>query len=166
MTNSSNDSGDRAWYLQRFAIESQSKYVYFMVGLTFAILGLSIETTDNPTWLTQIAWVFLLTSALWGIFKIQWDPVFAKLNASKLEEGRSVTQLQEAMLKGMTLINPSTGKVWTPEELGKHIMNKTKMVNNFDQKLDKISRENTWRFRIHTWSFIAGLFTLAIDKIF
>lgn len=54
----------------RISIESQSKFTYFMLGLTFAILGLSIQITDQNevTHIILLSWVILLISAVGGTF--------------------------------------------------------------------------------------------------
>ena len=156
---------DRAWELQRYAIESRSKYIYFMVGLTFAILGLSIEITDTITWITFISWVGLLISAIWGIFYIQWDYSYIRGNGKKIEASSYQFKLDEVKLEGIQFVDPSSGKEWSSQELDDEIKANQKKIQSIQEQMDKIGTEQTWRFKIHIWGFMFGILILAIDKI-
>jgi len=65
------------YYIRRW-IEGLEKFLYFMVGLNFAVLGISVQVTKHLTWITVGSWAFLLISAFSGIYLVLLD--FRKSN--------------------------------------------------------------------------------------
>ena len=56
---------ERDWQLSqvRVSFDAQAKFTFFMLGLTFAILGLSVQVTEPPISIySKIAWGTLLLS--------------------------------------------------------------------------------------------------------
>ena len=156
-------SSDVTDYLERQATESATKFVYFMVALTFSILGLSIQTTTSVTWLTQISWTALLISAMSGIFRIQWEPPLWHLNAEKIRAERIRSSLESIKSSGRPLFEQGTRKRLNPEDL---IKNHDEFIQGADKQFTDTAWKQEWRYRIHLWSFVFGIFGLAIDKIF
>ena len=166
MANSNQESGiDRAWELQRISIESQNKYAYFMVGLTFAILGLSIEITDNITWITIVSWSCFLLSAIGGIFYIQWNFTYYSANGKKIEAENKYSSLEKYRAEGRAFLDPSTRKVWTEEEIKKEMNSIHEGIKSIKGQMDKIWKNQFRRFNIQTWGFMAGIIGLWTDKI-
>lgn len=62
------------------AIDLRSKFEFYLLGLTFGILGLSIQTGKFGTYLTADAfelagWLALFVSGVVGILRGEWIPV-------------------------------------------------------------------------------------------
>ena len=158
-----NSLKDSIQYLQRLAIEGQSKFLYFLVGLTFAILGLSLQTTRPVTWVTQISWVMLLSSGLVGIFRIESDPKGRMMESYKLTAEYFKLQFKEARIQGRGVEDESTGD---PVPVDEAINKQAVWEKMADERVKKIFWEQEWRYKIQMWAFILGVIGLAVDKIF
>ena len=160
----SESSGSNPDYLQRLALESQIKFTYFLVGLSFAIVGLSIQITDQPSLVTYFSWLLLILSGLSGIFRLTWNPVAIRANFERLRAEDLKTELERAALQGTTImVDQSTGEK-TP--IQSFIQGRESFIGTMKKKYKDISRKQSWRYNIQIWSFVIGILGLACDKIF
>ena len=157
-------STNTAEFLQRLAVEGQVKFTYFMVGLAFAIVGLSIQTGDQISPLTESSWLALIVSGLSGILRLSWNSIAFKANLEKLRAEDVKSELERAALSGTKImVSQSNGKQ-TPIE--KMIEGRKTAIEEFKKVFDEIAWKQTWRYNIQIWSFVAGILGLASDKIF
>ena len=79
---------DKIFEEAKIAIEYQQKFVFYILGLTFTILALSIQTSSFEKFyfadLAEICgWLCLLVSGLLGLSRIEWSSVFYFLSSEK-----------------------------------------------------------------------------------
>ena len=88
-----------------FGYEQQAKFDFYMVALTFTILGLAIQTSSTSAPAAALVfelmgWLLLLISGVAGVSRLAWQPqVFQVMGAQvKLED--QVSALEKGILEG------------------------------------------------------------------
>lgn len=154
---------DDVKYFEREAGVNQRKFLYFMIGLTFAVLGLSIQVSDNVTLITKIAWVSLMVSGLFGIMRVEWDNSVLMWNRDLAERLLYKSQLEEAKRSGAIMVDKKDHN--TVLDVDEWIRIQDKSIARINKALDKLGGKQEWRYNIHMWGFVIGIMGLAIDKI-
>jgi len=154
---------DHIEYLQRLAIEGQTKFNYFLIGLTFAILGLSLQTTHQVTLVTKISWMTLLVSGLVGVFRLEWDPSIRMIESRKYYAEYLKSQFEKVKMQRRPVVHQSTSEPLSVDEL---IKKQGESEKFFDNRIGEIRWKQQWRYNIQIWTFVLGVVGLAADKIF
>ena len=91
----------------RYARIPQEKFEYYLVALTFTLLGLSVQTvkfgsSNVADILELVGWVVLLLSGIMALLRLEMQPVvhnnYARLDSINSE----LSQLLEAQARGTT----------------------------------------------------------------
>lgn len=119
---------------QEISIRVQEKFEFYLLSLTFVILGLSIQTASFGSSMVSdgfelAAWILLLVSGLIGLSRMEWFPQLYKLaheieikeqygEKAKLRKMRGETQILEEDRKQQP-IEDSVNKLKDLEEKNK-----------------------------------------------
>lgn len=88
------------------SIELKAKFEFYMLGLIFAVLALSIQTakfgiSTAPDVLELLGWLSLFVSGLAGLLRGEWVPMLYTI-AGKIEATeRRIAQIEQALIQGM-----------------------------------------------------------------
>ena len=90
------------------AVNLQSKFEFYLLGLTFAILGLSVQTAVFGVSMVAdgfelLGWLSLLASGLVGILRGEWVPVAYRIMSKQESLERKISQIEEAAQHGIDL---------------------------------------------------------------
>lgn len=66
------DDTELAFQIIKSVTESSMKFTFFLVGLTFAILGVDVQITVAADVATILGWLVLLTSGVSGVLKVHF----------------------------------------------------------------------------------------------
>lgn len=151
-------------YAMEYTIEGEAKFNYFMIGLTFAILGLSVERTaaDQISCVTQLAWIVLLVSGLSGILLMRSNPDYVGMFVNRIKYDKVFDLLKEGALEKFGE-GPDLVKTWAD------LTRSRKSLKEFldtDPQYRNLRRAQNWRYEIQIWAFVIGIMALAIDKLF
>ena len=149
------------------ALRIKEKFEFYMLGLVFTLLALSVQTAsfgNHPVadLVELLGWFFLLCSGLFGAWRLEWfAPNYEFLH--KLEGYEAVVfQLEQAALTGQTAITAQD----TAEELDIQdvISNRRQAVGLLESKIEEVDKKIEFRYMVHRWTFLAGVLALCIAR--
>lgn len=114
------------------ALRLQEQFDFYLLGLTFTILGLSVQTArfDGPApkdALELVAWWALLVSGLAALYRAQWKPNLYRVTAEQIRYQEKGWRFREAAQQGQTeIMVRDEGKSRPTEE----------MITNADQMVE------------------------------
>lgn len=162
---------DRADFLEKHSIETATKFMYFMVGLTFAILGLSVESTMEITRVTQISWFILVLAGFAGILRIEWYPSVLLGEILKLRK----EILSSWLNKAKEVSNSPVGSKWlAEEESGMTLEKLNEVLKEYRSLKEKSGLDRKWYYKnwvqktlyfTQIFGFPVGVTGLLVDRV-
>lgn len=144
------------------------KFEFFFLGLTFTLLGASIQTADfaNSSSVSVIAeiigWAGLALSGLVGLSKIEYLPVLIHLRSRKDEFKEYKSGLERARALGTTQARiAQTGDEISVDDV---ILKVEKKLSRYTGQLDKVGKWHGVKHISQKWSFVFGLIVIAIAR--
>lgn len=146
----------------------QEKYDFYFLALTFTILGFTLQTKpDNLLLLSEVAellsWLFLLTSGICGMFRIEKRYQLFATHYYKTEKGKEVKLLKEAQIKEIEYVQASSGKAILPVN-DKVITGLRKKIAELNKRLEKDNLHSKMLFYLQKYLFLTGLLTMMISR--
>lgn len=144
------------------------KFEFYFLGLTFTLLGASIQTSSFNSYpcfsiyLELTAWGLFIISGLVGLSKVEWvSPIlFANNRKSSLEEvARQLRLFESRGLSSAFLAD--TGEDRPINEILPTI---EASIAKWDTKVSELGKTHGWKHNIQKISFAAGLITIAIAR--
>lgn len=94
---------------QRIAVEIQTKFEFWLVGLIFAVLALAVQTaTFTGGEVGQLcelaAWIALLLAGLMGIWRLEWTPPLYHMASRKSRGEAILSEVRKQRLSGFQTI--------------------------------------------------------------
>lgn len=91
---------------REIAQQSQEKFEFYLIGLVFTLLVLSIQTakfgqSNLSNFFELSGWVSLAVSGLFGLSRLEYIPVIRDKIATKYEFEEKLAELRELQLKGV-----------------------------------------------------------------
>lgn len=162
-------SEEHSYYREavKTAREVKNKYDYFFLGVTLAVLSISIQGF-NPTsktsynYLILISWLALIISFLSGMYQQQRLYMFLKVEADKIYHLPSLSNWERG--KTGELIYKPSGETLSVDEIKKAYDNTHSLLEIADQYLQKYARHANNAYEIQKWSFLIGLILMASFK--
>src|SRR6266566_4551502 len=93
------------------AVDVQTRFHFYVLGLTFGVLALSVQTAafDAQPLVARgaelLAWLLLLISGLFGLSRLEWTPHAYVIDAVKGDIETRTRALQKAKIEGAASIH-------------------------------------------------------------
>ncbi|MGA2774809.1 MAG: hypothetical protein ABSE81_01960 [Candidatus Omnitrophota bacterium] len=150
-----------------FARNLSHKFEYYLIALTFTILGLSVQTSSLSAEHFQyvfefLAWISLLLSGLFGLWRFEYVPVVYREYGQQQIEETNLDAFNQG-LAGRSIVKQN-GAEWLPEEMKRA---KEALEVNIAERKDKLGELESsihLRYKIHRWAFIIGVVSLVISR--
>lgn len=154
----------------RNARESQRKYDYFLMGITLALLSLSLQAFKSSadtsfSYLIIIHWILLLVSFLAGMVRQEKINTIQIVEADLIPEQHLLDLFKQSRDRAQPMAKNATGELWTPDEVAKVIENKEQMLKIGDKIQKKSGKIGVIAYRIQKWLFVLGLAAYMLLKI-
>lgn len=150
------------------AVDIQTKFQFYVLGLTFGVLALSVQTASfggQPVVARiaeLLAWLFLLASGLFGLSRIEWTPHAYLVDSVSQEVEARKRSLEKAQLQGASSIRVlAEGRDRPVEELLARADEDMKVVNDRRAYLDKRSQ---FKYTAQKVGFVGGLAAVMIAR--
>lgn len=90
---------------QRVALEVQTKFEFWLLGLIFAVLALAVQTAsfDGPgisRGCELLAWIDLLLAGLIAMSRLEWTPVLYKLSSEQYRRRAGLEEFEKMERQG------------------------------------------------------------------
>ena len=147
----------------------QEKFHFYLVGLAFTILGLSIQTSKFGVSIASdcfefFGWGCLLFSGIIGLLRLEMDPVlhnrYSAMN--RLEDQKY--NLLELKQSGEMMVKPE-GKE-TAEDIEDVIRQTDEAYADIETRATKDREKMIRKYQYHKYIFIAGIVSLVIARGF
>jgi len=151
----------------RFASEMQQKFEFYIVGLTFGILALSVQTASVKGPLVARAaelagWVLLLISGAMGLWRLEWMPKIYQLEGAKQDKEALKGELRKQQLTGMRTVYVSQAEQVVPVETLIDLTNGN--VAALSDRLKTLDQHTIYKYKVQRWTFILGLVALLVSR--
>jgi len=146
----------------------QEKFDFYIVALTFTILGLSVQTAKFQQSrvsdaLELLAWLALLCSGIAGLTRIARTALFYHLSHVKGRLERRREDYQVAALEGKTAVDPDTGERFSPKDEAARI---GATVELGDQRIRRRQRLLNALYTVRGGAFYCGIVLLVIARAY
>lgn len=138
----------------KLGAEIDTKLNFYVLGLTFGVLALSVQTASFAGPLAAriaelSAWVLLLLSGLMGLSRLEWMPTAYQLNWVKDCNKYRVDELKKRNAYERTQYQVDS--IDTPIKKAEDDLKKSTI------KLDKINRTSIIKYRFQKYMLLLGL---------
>jgi hypothetical protein len=145
----------------------QIQFNFYVISLTFTLLAASIQTADFGLSAFQdafeiLAWILLLTSGLFGLWRIEWEPVIKERNSHLLEYKARINDAKKAMLQGAQEIYIlNTG---TTQSFQTQLENLEKSASILEKNIDSVGLHLSKKYILAKYGFVLGLICVLISR--
>ncbi len=146
------------------------KFEFYFLGLTFTLLGASIQTATFEAAIpwsiySELAgWLGLLISGLAGLSKVEWISALLLVKNRRDNLSELNSQLNLLLAQGhRTALNSGTGKTQTIDELLESV---GKNIQSYSEQLSGLSRWHGVKQHIQKWAFVIGLVLVAAARAY
>ncbi|SRR6266571_439859 len=149
------------------AVDIQTRFRFYVLGLTFGILALSVQTASfTGPLVARIAelasWILLLASGLFGLSDLEWTPQSYVVNAVQGDVEERKRGLQKAKLQGATSIHVvAEGKSRSVEDLLDRADADMTFVTN---RRKELNRWGQLKYKAQKATFVVGLVALLVAR--
>lgn len=146
----------------------QERFDFYLIALTFTILGLSIQTAEfnehNPSNILEVlSWFTLFLSGLVGLSRLEWIPAVFNAHAEVEESESEAVRLRRAQALGQTEV-PLIGEERQTAPIEEAINSHQAFADNSRPMVEKLNNITLIKYRIHKWSLVAGMFLLIMAR--
>jgi len=146
----------------------REKFEFYFVGLTFAILGLSIQTSIFGTHvfsdICEVAgWICLLLSGIFSLKRIEWIPIVHEYVVKKAKIDKDSDELLLLKKAGQKSVQMVDGKTKDIDELIENKKWALEKVEEYSSEAKmKIYKRHKYRWDL----FVFGIVLLTASRIF
>ena len=150
--------------------EAEQKLDYFIVGVAGALCAFIAQSYRpeqlglNPSTLEVVSVFSLLLSCVLGFRRIELSIIIGRINALMLESDDKLSALV-SNFNGASLLNKSTGEVYTPETTLMLIEKYGKDKKSLLASLNMIQKKSQRAYRARNWLLPIGLLFLLSSRI-
>lgn len=143
------------------------KFEFYLLALVFTILGLAVQTAVlQREWFQYgfelSAWGLLLISGLAGLSQIEWSPVIYA-HFGQIQKDKVRLDAMKQGLAGRPLITGTGDEIPLQDIQAK----KSSLEEGISERrgiLDELEKRNLLKYKIHKWTFVAGIISLSISR--
>ena len=151
------------------AQRSQEKFEFYLVGLVFTLLALSIQTAkfgqSNLSDVFELSgWVSLAVSGLIGLWRLEYIPVIRTKIAIKDEFDEKLDELRELELKGVQEL--FVLETQSNQTIQDRLSEYKKGVAVLDPVITKLEKHGYVKYQIHRYTFVVGVFLLIFARAY
>ena len=159
---------DKIFEEAKIAIEYQQKFLFYLLGLTFTILALSIQTSSFGKFyfadLAELsAWLCLLVSGLLGLSRIEWSSVFYFLSSEKSGIDGRISSAEKYSFRSRFVKVLETGENIPIENF---IDNEKDRRELYHKKIESIQLRQQVKSIIQKILFLLGLICIIISRAY
>jgi len=151
----------------RIGAEIYQKFQFYILGLTFGVLALSVQTASFngpvPARIAELSgWVLLLTSGIVGLWRLEWLPKQYQLSGLRGDAESRAHGLQKAAETGTRVVHVTLEQRDYP--IADLIKTAQTDITAIDEHLAKVDNVAMIKYRVQKWTFLAGLLSLMIAR--
>ncbi|HEX7030511.1 MAG TPA: hypothetical protein VF254_07940 [Gammaproteobacteria bacterium] len=145
----------------------QEKFQFYLLGLTFTLLGLSVQTANfGESFVAGIlelsAWTLLFISALAQAYNLERAPHIYKLFDVHNNVKQDQKEFQDLKMKGTSSVTVrQTREIMDIDEV---IRNVTTKVSAVDAAVKSLEEKIHISYRIHRYGFVVGVAMLLLAR--
>jgi len=151
------------------ANDIQSKFNFYLIGLCFTLLALSIQTANfqgsvPQTILEITGWFCLLASGLSGLWHLEWIPSIYRIADLRNDWQVDKNQLEDAKHQGLSVAHTKgEGRQVPIDEVIKKVEKKIQKSDDYRNELEKHSEK---KYKFHRISFVVGIVLLVSARAY
>jgi hypothetical protein len=150
-----------------YSRQLQEKFELYLLGLTFTLLGLAVQTAKFGTYqhadiLELLGWLALLISGLIGLSRLEWLPVAYKTNSHLVDiktEHVSLIAANEQGIKGVLVIDQPG-----PADIQVLIADRVNAIKKVEARVSALEKSILRKYTAHKWIFVLGLTLLVMAR--
>ena len=152
------------------AIELRAKLEFYLLALTFSILGLSIQTAEFGNHLGAdsfelAGWLALFVAGVVGIMRAEWVPVAYEIDSKITSIRRRYSEVEEGLRRGVQVPFPFVDEGKDCVLYGEQAATKLdKLVATLEQKFREAEKKIIGRYNMMRLSFMVGIGCLLIAR--
>lgn len=149
------------------AQRSQEKFEFYLVGLVFTLLALSIQTakfshSNLSDTFEILGWLTLAVSGLIGLWRLEYIPVIRSKIAIKDEFDEKIDELRELKLKGLEEL--FVLETQSNQAIEDRLSEYHEGVAVLDPVIIKLEKHGHIKYQIHRYTFVVGIFLLMFAR--
>lgn len=145
----------------------QVKFEFYLVALTFTVLGLSVQTAKFgglvvADALELFSWVVLLLSGLFGLWRLEWSPVFYHVSDRRDWSHEIARQARRQISSGVQQVGVSgEDRTFPVDEI---VRMHEEAVSRFDKELDGLQNRQLKKYRVQRATLLVGMVGLVVAR--
>lgn len=153
---------------REIAHQTQEKFEFYLLGLVFTLLALSIQTARFGQSMVAdvcelVGWLSLFISGLVGLWRLEYVPVWRTKLAYKDEFERKIDELRELKhTKGVK--EAFVLETQTNQPIDERIRDYQNYIAAVAPLITRLERQNHWKYQAHRYCFVAGLSMLLVSR--
>jgi hypothetical protein len=152
---------------QLVAQQTQEKFQFYFLSLVFALLVLTIQTSSfGRSKLEDVlelgGWLGLIVSGLFGLWRMQWEPIIRLQMARKDEYDRAKTQLQQQQLAGLREVHVLQADRMQPVE--ERLRNYEDALNLLEPIIKELEGRDKVKYAVAKYGFVLGLLLVVASR--
>lgn len=152
---------------KEYSRQLQEKFELYLLALVFTILGLAVQTanfgfSDIADTLELFGWLFLLTSGVMGLSRLEWLPVAHNTYGARKEieaERDALVQQAEAGVVLYPVIDQPA-----PAPIQRLIDDRNAAIAKSKKREERLEKATLRKYGIHKWCFVIGVALLVSSR--
>ena len=145
----------------------QQRFHFYLIGLTFGILALSIETASFDTPLLSrigelLGWVLLLVSGVVGLWRIEWLPKHYLAMGLDDQIRERAHELQKSKLMGTSVVHVTLERKDYP--IDQLLATADADLTTLKAHLKTLDRRASVKYNVQKVTFVLGLVALMVSR--
>lgn len=152
---------------QEFAREIQHKFDYYVMALTFTVLGLSIQSVDFDDYknfgifMELASWTMLFVSSLFSLSRLEWQPALTNNHVMVDRVKKEISGLENAKTNGEVIVSyQNSGDIPIDDAIDRQ----SEILSILENQQSSIKKETRFKYGSQRFTLIAGFFLLFLAR--
>ena len=151
------------------AQRSQEKFEFYLIGLVFTLLALSIQTavfgqSRVADACELMGWVSLVVSGIAGLWRLEYIPIILEKIAIKDEYDEHIAALRKLKLEGAAEVFVLEAQ--SNQAIDDRLAQYERGVTVLDPVITKLEKHGFVKYNIHRYTFVAGVALLVFARAY